>query len=138
MVITFYLRTQAMPDLPTCRLRNRSRKDHVRLQVFGWIMSFEEAVNWLLRKGEPAGPRDGTFAIETIVEALQLKKNELHYPWTIVTNPVDKELTNCFYVGSNRSPGSLNRAKDWERIRRFQRVLEIDEDVLPRWYKVST
>jgi hypothetical protein len=130
-----------MPDLPTCPLRNRSRKDHVRLQVFGWIVSFEEAENWLLRKGVRAKPgREwdfGSLAVETIAKALQLK-NELDYSWTSVKDPVDKQLTNCFFVGANHDTAALNRAKDWERIRRFQRVLEIDEDVLPRWYKVST
>jgi hypothetical protein len=91
----------------------------------------EEAVEWLRRNGKPIKPgrqADWCKAIHAIAGALQLK-GEMDYSWTCVKNPVDKQLANCFFVGANHDAGGLNRAKDWEWIRRFQRVLGIDEDV---------
>ena len=128
-----------MPTLPTRPLYNRSRKNHEPLQVYGYILSEKEMVDWL-RWDEKRNIRghDSDYeeeAIEKIAERLRAS-NELDYSWTAVRNPVDNELTSCFYVGSNHNKATLKRAKNWKRIRRYQRVLGIEEDVLPCWYKV--
>jgi hypothetical protein len=97
-------------------------------------------VDWLRRRGQHIPPehesRSQYTALDRIMNILQ-DKSELCYPWAPVRNPVDKRLTNCFYVGANHHLVALEKAKDWARIRRYQHVLEIEEDVLPRWYKVA-
>ena len=111
------------------------------MQVYGYILSDKEMVDWLRRSGTriKRGHEEDyeDEALEKIAEMLR-DSNELDYSWATVRDPIDNRLTNCFYVGANNNMGGLKRAKDWARIRRYQGVLGVDEDVLPCWYKVAT
>jgi hypothetical protein len=107
------------------------------LYLYGWIFSTDDTLAWVERNGTPSEThyQNGVFeATQTIGEKLQAP-SELSIPWAVVVHPAnDKDEIGCFFVGTNYSTRDLAKAGNRDRIRRYQRVLEL-EDVLPSWYE---
>ncbi|KAF9505753.1 hypothetical protein BS47DRAFT_1367859 [Hydnum rufescens UP504] len=121
------------------QIYNPSPYNYIPLWVFGYALNMEEMFAWQ----EKHDPQEKTFddyhsSYPTLkeIERRLYGKPTLLSTWEVVKHPIDKQVAFCFTIGSNRNQAGLENAKNRLRIRKVQKVLGIEKDVKPRWYKV--
>ncbi|KAF9002793.1 hypothetical protein BDQ17DRAFT_1425749 [Cyathus striatus] len=129
-----------LPDY-TPRLYNPDDEDYVPIEIFGYLFSCPEALDYANRHNILPGA-DRMKRIYTVHEMI---KDSL--PTFVMERSCivfrDEERSNsnttyCYRVGSNKSAKDLHLASNLQLIRILQKALEIPEDQAPKWYRCQS